>query len=103
MPYGVPRTEEERMKIHLEKHGSLENFPIERKGEGTFWKEKIENEKKLKNVATKLGLTSLFVNYALMEYIMGFGSEKKIDKYLNILKNRIEEYKRVREKLKEVI
>jgi len=40
MPYGKPYSEEERRERHLSKYGSLENFPKERKGEGTFWKEK---------------------------------------------------------------
>lgn len=48
MPYGTPKTEEERKKTHLAKYGTLEGFPEERKGEGTFWKEffKTEEEKK---------------------------------------------------------
>ena len=41
MPYGKPFTEEERKLRHLSKYGTLENFPKERRGEGTFWKEKF--------------------------------------------------------------
>jgi len=44
MPYGKPFTEEERKLRHLSKHGTLENFPEERRGEGTFWRERFEKE-----------------------------------------------------------
>ena len=39
MPYGTPFTDEERRLRHLAKYGTLENFPTERRGLGTFWKE----------------------------------------------------------------
>jgi hypothetical protein len=45
MPYGKPFTEEERKKRHKEKFGDLDDFPKERKGQGNFWKEFIEEEK----------------------------------------------------------
>ena len=68
MPYGTPKTEEERKKTHLAKYGTLEGFPEERKGEGRFWKEelflfKTPEEKKEKEKEAKKLLEDLVRTY----------------------------------------
>jgi len=47
MPYGIQFTDEQRKTRHLIKYGTLENFPTERRGVGTFWKETSTTNKLL--------------------------------------------------------
>jgi len=44
MPFGTPLTDEQRKMRHLVKYGTLENFPEQRKGEATYWKERAAGE-----------------------------------------------------------
>ena len=100
MPYGKPFTEEERKLSHLSKYGTLENFPEKRKGEGTFWKEKIPLVKR--EFPFKIDKHEVLMGiYFSIEPEKWRGLTKlEQDKLLDILKEGIKD---IEQKLKEVL